>query len=132
MNVRRIIHEIYRQEKNKPLDWAQGGCLSFPGKVAKAITGEDPTHGIRKKFSSEAEAKKLLVKHRCRSLGDMAAKAYPEIPVAMARAGDWAVVRNEDGTEGLGVVVGSQIAVSALAGIGRVSLASAASAYRVR
>lgn len=132
MNVRRIIHEIYRLEKNKPLSWADGGCLSFPGKVAAAITGTDPTEKIRKKFSTEAEAKRLLVKHKCKSLGDMAAQAYPEIPKAMARAGDWAVVENVDGSEGLGVVVDAKIVVSTLGPMDLVPLSSATSAYRVR
>lgn len=131
MNVRRIIHEIYREEKSKPLSWAEGGCLSFPGKVAKAITGKDPTEKIRKKFSTEGEAKRLMVKHGCKTLGDVAAKAYPEIPKAMARAGDWAVVANEDGTEGMGVVVGAQIVVSTLGPMDQVPLSRATSAYRV-
>lgn len=143
MNIRRIIHEIYQQEKSKPLSWEDGGCLRFPALVAKAITGSDPTEKIRGQFKTESEAKRLLVANGCKSLGDMAAKAYAEITVtdesgqklpapSFARAGDWAVVRNEDGSEGLGVVMGAQIAVYAPSGaIGTLPLTSATSAYRV-
>lgn len=133
MNIRKMIHELVRQEKPLSPDefWAAGGCLTFPGKVAKAITGIDPTEAGRAEFSTEAGARRVMVKNNCTSMADVALLAYPEIPVAQARAGDWAVVRNADGSEGLGVVMGSQIAVQTVKGMGIVPRLRASSAYRV-
>jgi len=132
MNVRAIIHQVYeRQTKPASVEdfWAKGGCLAWPGQCSKAITGTDPTESFRAQFSTEAGALAFLVDQ---SLADYVAKVYPEVPVSFARSGDWALVANEDGSEGLGVVMGSQIAVSTPLGIGTVSLLRAASAYRVR
>jgi hypothetical protein len=134
VNVRKIIHDLY-QQANRPVTpeefWAAGGCLAFPGKVAKAITGTDPTEWARSQFTTETEAKRRMVEHDCKSLADIAVRLYPEIPVAQARAGDWAVVQNPDGAEGLGVVMGSQIVVRTPGGLGTLALLSASSAYRV-
>jgi hypothetical protein len=134
MNVRKVIHELYRQE-NRPVTpeefWAAGGCLAFPGKVEKAITGTDSTEWARSQFTTETEAKRRMVEHGCKGLADIAGRLKQEIPVAQARAGDWAVVRNPDETEGLGVVIGAQIVVPTPQGHGIVPLLSASSAYRV-
>lgn len=132
MNVLAILHGLYLEHRDKPLSWENGGCLLWAGKCSLAITGTDPTEEIRSQFSTETEAKRLLVANGCANIGDMARRAYPEIPVSMARAGDWVVIGNEDGSEGLGVVTGSQIAVSTMHGIGLVKLTRAKSAYRVR
>ena len=133
MNARQIIHRIFREDKKKPLDWKEGGCLAFPGKVALALTGKDPTEKYRKKFSTEQEAKKYLAKQGGgrKSFADLLAKECREIPVATARAGDWALLTNPDGSETLGVVTGSRIAATTKSGIGTVPLSRAKRAYRV-
>lgn len=131
MNARQVIHKIFREESAKPLDWENGGCLSFPGKVAKALTGKDPTEPFRSKFSTEQDAKRFLIGKGRKSLSDLVAETYAMIPVAMARPGDWVVVVNEDGTDTLGVVTGSRVAATTAKGIGTVPLSRAKSAYRV-
>lgn len=134
MNVGKIIHDLFAQEKptGSPEEfWAAGGCLAFPGKVAMAITGRDPTEAVRGQFRSEAEATRLMAENGCASLHDVALRAFAEIPVALARPGDWAIVANEGGGEGLGVVVGSQIAVRTPISKGLVLRSRATSAYRV-
>lgn len=133
MNVRKVIHELYREEKALPLDgfWQRGACGAFPGKVAKALTGTDPTEEVRALFSTETEAGRLMVSRGWASVADFAATVYPEVSVAQARPGDWAAVANPDGSKGLGVVIGSQIAVATARGLGTVELLRATNVYRV-
>jgi hypothetical protein len=56
---------------------------------------------------------------------------FPEIPVAMAKSGDWAFIPNEDGTETLGVVFGPQIIARTQSGVGMQPLTKASRAFRV-
>jgi len=132
MNRRLVIHKVYQEEQGKPLDWEDGGCLRFPGLVAKALTGRDPTEKYRGKFKSEASAKKFLSKNGRKAMASLIEEEYEPIPVAQARAGDWAIIKNEDGTDTLGVVIGSMVAAMTKEGISAtVPLDKAKIAYRV-
>ena len=53
------------------------------------------------------------------------------LTVAQARTGDWAIVKNDDGTETLGVVVGHLVWARGEAGLAATTLATAKKAYRV-
>lgn len=132
MDRRKAVRDAFEKHRLIPFSWnGNGHCLSFPADVALAITGKDPIAQVRGRFSSEREALELMLAHGCKSLSDIARKLFPEIPIVKARAGDWALVKNADGTEGMGVIIGHQIAVRAQAGMGIVPLTWAVAAYRV-
>lgn len=131
MNSRAILHEVYRRERAKPFSWDTLGCIRWPAECAIALTGVDPASTIRGKVATEDDAKRLMAENGCSSLADVAGTQFEEIPISQARDGDWAVVANADGSEGLGVVVGGVIFVSTPDGIGRIKLFSATHAFRV-
>jgi hypothetical protein len=130
-NVRRLIYEEYQRQKAIPFVWGASDCLAFAADVAKLLTGDDPAESLRDQYDTEITAKRVMVARGWHTLGDVAASMYPEIPVAMARNGDWAFVVNDDGTETLGVVCGAQLLARTKDGLGIHVLTKARRAFRV-
>jgi hypothetical protein len=130
-NVRRLIFEEYQRQKTTPFAWGGADCLAFAADVAKLLTGNDPAESLRDQYENETQAKRIMVARDWRTLGDVAASMYPEIPVAMAKNGDWAFVVNDDGTETLGVVCGAQLLARTKDGLGIHVLTKAQRAFRV-
>ncbi|MPZ41606.1 MAG: hypothetical protein GEU95_26885 [Rhizobiales bacterium] len=131
MNVRKVLTEVLRAERGKPFVWGESDCLMTAAAFAQAVTGDDPVAHLRGRYDSEFSWKRVMVEEGWRDMGDVAASIFREVPVAMSRAGDWARVTNEDGSDGLGVVVGDLIAVRSLVGLGYVPLLRARRAFRV-
>lgn len=129
MNARKVISDLYRAERSIPFAWGTADCLRFAAKCAEAITGRDPAAGIGR-YDSEQTAKRVMVAEGWRDMGDVADSMFDEIPVSLARSGDWVqVVQGE--TDGLGVVVGATVAIKTQNGVGQVPLSSASRAFRV-
>lgn len=132
MNARAVILAEFRKQRLLPFAWGSADCLSWCGYCAKALTGADPIMRLRGRYDSKIEALKVMVEEEWADLGDVAASFYPEIPTALARSGDWALLGNDDGTETLGVVVGHMICARTEArGLGQVPLTRATRAFRV-
>jgi hypothetical protein len=125
-----LIAEI-RAQRFLPFEWSKSDCLAMAGAMAARILGEDPTEPIRKRYHDETSSKRVMVEEGWRSMGDVAGSLFARIPVAWARVGDWAHVRNEDGTDGLGVVAGDVVFVKMKSGCGFVPLLRAEGAFRV-
>ncbi len=105
MNARKIIHEVYRLERDVPFAWGTSDCLCFCASVAERMLGRDPIAHLRGRYDSEISAKRVMVAEGWATLGDVAAAIFSEIHPVQTRAGDWIYVINDDGTETLGVVV---------------------------
>jgi hypothetical protein len=130
-NVRRLIYEEYQRQRAIPFAWGSSDCGLFVADVAKLLTGRDPAEGFRGTYDSKVGIKRIMVENGWQTLGDGAAAMYPEIPVALAKNGDWVFVVNHDGTETLGVVCGAQILARAEEGLGIHPLTMASRAFRV-
>ena len=134
MNVTRLILNRYQAARDTTFLWGEQGlnndCLHWAALVAQDITGQDPIADIRG-YTTEGAAKRIMVERGWKSIGDVAANYYQEIPPALARTGDWATVRNEDGTDLVGVVVGSVVAARTPTGMGQVPRSRAERAFRV-
>lgn len=130
MNIRKAILEVYREERVRPFAWATADCLQWCGRVAERLTGNDPTVAMRTRYDSEITAKREMIKDGFADMGDVAASILPEIPLAMARAGDWAQCIDEGGRDGLGIVCGALIAVKTETGLGYMPLHLAKRAFR--
>lgn len=131
MTVRSDIVRLARQYAETPFAWGSADCLCFCADVVRPILGRDPIDNIRGGYDSEVSAKRYMIEHGWRDLGDVAASVFPEIPPSMARAADWAFVRNPDGTETLGVVVSDVGIAKTLTGVGRFRLTEALRAFMV-
>lgn len=131
MNVRAILLAQISAYKAAPFEWGANDCAHFVADCAVALGKADPLEGLRGHYQTEVGAKRLMAANGWQSLADFAAARYREIPVSMARSGDWGFVVNDDETETLGVVVASQIAAQTLNGVGSVSLTKARRAFRV-
>lgn len=131
MNVRKVILQAYREWNARPFDWNGACCLAWCGDVAKRLTGTDPTTALRARYTTEGECNRGMVEEGWRSRGDAAASLWPEIPVAQASSGDWALCVDDNGAEGLGVVCGEMVAVRTVEGMGQVRLSAAKRAFRV-
>jgi hypothetical protein len=131
MNVKRLIFEEYQRQRLIPFAWGLADCGLFVADVALRLTGKDPAEKLRGTYDSKVGIKRIMVERGWKNLGDGAASIYPEIPVSMARSGDWAFLVNEDGTETLGVVNGSQILARAEGGLAILELTKATRAFRV-
>lgn len=107
MNVRKIIFDEFRRQRNILFAWNQvDDCLGVAATIAQPICGRDPIAHLRGRYDSAISAKRVMVEEGWETLGDVAASCgLPEIPVAQAGAGDWLYVVNPNGTETIGVVV---------------------------
>jgi hypothetical protein len=99
--------------------------------MALLLTGKDKSKGIRGTYDSQDGANRIMKENEWKTLGDGAAAMFPEIPVAVAKSGDWAFIPNDNGTETLGVVFGSLIVARTQNGLGVQELTKATRAFRV-
>lgn len=131
MTAQKILLEEYRAERPFPFVWGTSDCLCFAAAVAMRITGRDPIAHLRGRYDSLTGARRVMAGEGWADMGAVAASIFPEIPLADARVGDWALVRNEDGTETIGVVAGATIAAKTEAGMGQAPRHRAVRAFRV-
>lgn len=131
MNARSIIHAEYERQKAAPFMWGISDCALTAADFALALTGRDPLERFRGAYDSEMGAKRHMVANGWRDMGDVAAAHFAEIPLGHTRSGDWAHIINDDGTDTLGIVIGSQIAARAFGGLMVVPLSRANRTFRV-
>ena len=128
----RIILDIFFKHRDTQFVWGKSDCLCYAAACAKGITGTDPMTHLRNRYRSSTGAKRVMVKHGWKTLGDVAASMYEEIGVQELQTGDWAFILNEDGSETLGVVCASVISAMLPQGIGQVSTRKAVRGFRVK
>lgn len=131
INARKIVLEEFLAQAGVPFAWGTADCLTFAAGVAQRMLGRDPMAHLRGRYDSEGTARRVMVEEGWRAWRDVPASMFQPIPVAMARAGDWALAVDETGAEGIGVVIGATIAVRARTGMAQLPLTSAVEAFRV-
>lgn len=129
-NAQKELLAIYRRERMTPFAWGVSDCLCFAADCAMALGHSDPIANLRGRYDSELGAKRVMVEEGWHDLAAVAAAMWPTIPVAQARTGDWAYIRNPDGTEAIGVVVGAHVWARTQSGLGAVPLTAATQAFR--
>lgn len=113
-----------------PFRPGQHDCALFAAGAVEAITGTDLARGYRG-YRTLNEGRSKLAKAGFDELSALVAEKLPEIPVALSRPGDLAILRDEAGGEAFGVVQGGQIYVLRPTGLGLVPLLDAERAFRV-
>lgn len=128
----RALHEYINNCRSRRFRYGRHDCALFAAAWVRRHTGRDLTGGIR--YDSLRQGLRALERAGYQDHVAVAASHLPDIPVAMARAGDIAVVPSEDERAtgaALGIVTGELIAVLARDGIGFVPLTAASRAFRV-
>lgn len=123
------LQSLIFAQREAAFDPAGAHCGFFAADVVMAITGHDPAEGWRR----PEPLAKAMAKLKRAGFADhiqFAASLLPEIPPAMARDGDLAVVPTAAGP-GFGVVVGASIIVRGEHSLGTVSRLTAVRAFRV-
>lgn len=125
----RMARYLTRYRKT-PFAWGEHDCVLFAAGWIKEATGDDPLGELRGRWTDAMSAARLV-----RDLGGLAAAVTAVIgaPLAsttFAQRGDIALIEQED-ARGLGIVVGTQVAVVTERGIGYVELSEAAAAWRI-
>ncbi|WP_439710867.1 DUF6950 family protein [Brucella anthropi] len=82
---------------NTPLVWGQSDCILTVADVVDAVLGDDPAKDIRGKYKSKAGAYRLIRQRGFKSVADVLASLFEEIPVALAQRGDLGVYENTAG-----------------------------------
>ncbi len=130
MRAQAAITGIWLAWRDTPFAWGAADCLAFCGACAKQATGWDPGASLRRRYRSEIGARRVMAAEGWRDMGNVAASLVPEVHPSRAATGDWAHVRDDDGRDGLGVVVGERIAVRTEAGMAQVPLGRALRVFR--
>lgn len=127
----KALIDLYNANKRKPFVWSENDCLTWCGRCAEALTGADPTIGLRAQYEGPKTLRRGMIRHGWRDVADAAGSLFPEIPVSMARTGDWAAVEGMEESRGLGVVIGSRIYAQGREGLIWLPLTNATHAFRV-
>lgn len=109
--------------------WGVHDCTMFAADCALAMTSMDPARLYRGSYSTQRGASRII--GRFGSLrGLVNANMGPEIPILMARRGDWVMIQ-QDGREALGVCIGAKIVAAGVNGLVQLPLAEGITAWRV-
>jgi len=114
-----------------PFAWGQNDCCSFAGDAVQLMTGVDPMRELRGRYATERGAQRLIKQAGgfgplvCRYLGP------PMENRAAAGRGDVVMLPVSDAGPGLGICVGSDVAVAGTAGVVLIDISSALCAWKV-
>lgn len=122
------LAEVVEAAESRPFEWGVHDCCTFAAACVDAITGSD--HVGRLDYADERAAKRILACH-----GGLLEAVTSRLGVtvggwAHARRGDVCLVPTEQG-DGLGVCLGTHIAVAAEQGIERYPLPLARWVWRI-
>lgn len=92
-----------------PFAWGTHDCVLFASGAVEAMTGIDLAANVRGQYADRSGARRVLRNRDCKSLSDLVAKEFKEVPQALASDGDIAVFCNAD-RKMLGIVMGEMIA----------------------
>ena len=105
-------------------------CALFAAGAVQAMTGVDPAAEFRGRYRTVRGGLRILRKLGHADHVALTVSVLPEIPVAMARAGDIAVLDGDDGPA-MGVVQGERVYVLRPDGVGTMLLTDAHRAFKV-
>lgn len=106
-------------------------CALFVAGAVEAMTGTDLAAEWRGGYRSLSAGRDQLRSAGFDSPAGLAAALFEAVPPILAREGDIAVLRGDDGQDALGLVQGALIYVLRPDGLGLVPLTEAVVAYRV-
>lgn len=112
----RLVAVIARHEC-LPFAWGTSDCLMFAADAVEAMTGNAFE---RPAYSTAAQARRIMRNMGAGEPGDVMAAFFEEIPPAMARVGDVAIVVDEDGRRAGAVCLGDQAIAKSSFGLARV------------
>lgn len=127
------LHEAIEARRRVPFSFAAGtDCALFVADCILAMTGEDPAAEFRGRYSSDVSAMRVIRDAGFTDLTDLVSSRLDEIEPVFARVGDVAMIP-DDSPFGcaLGIVIGEQIAVLHVDGIGSVPRDIMTRAFRV-
>jgi hypothetical protein len=118
MNKSKIVRlcEYIDEQRDVPFKYGKDDCFTFVGGATMELEGKDPIKRWRGKYATALKARRLI-NDAGGSIADIALTVAKEISNGEASTGDWALLKNEDGTETLGVVVGWNIWAKAETGV---------------
>lgn len=107
------LNEIIAQYSTQRFEWGKSDCGTLACDVVRAIIGVDLYSEFAGSYNSEREFRKLLVRNRCESIGDLFAKSAKKYKIKPAQSmrinrGDITVYSDPYNGESLGVCVGHQ------------------------
>nr|WP_278377181.1 hypothetical protein [Brucella anthropi] len=80
-----------------PLVWGRSDCILTVADAVEAVLDDDPAKDIRGKYKSKVGAYRLVRQRGFKSVADVLASRFEEIPVALAQRGDLGVYENTAG-----------------------------------
>lgn len=128
---RSALHSYLAANQDTPYSPGTWDCSMFAAGAVEAMTGTDYAADYRGEYETVAEGETLLAADGYADQVALVAAHFDQVPPALARVGDIAVVE-QGGVKGLGIVIGSSVAVvSDTRGIGHLRLTRATRAFRV-
>lgn len=129
-NWRSRLHTYLASNAKRVFEPGQWDCSLFSAGGVEAITGTDPAAAYRGQYTTVAEGIALLQANGFQDHVAFVEANYEEKPVFAADVGDLATVEQQ-GEVGVGIVVGPEIAVITLRGLGLVPLSTAKRVFKV-
>ncbi len=74
-----------------PLVWGKSDCILTAADAVEAVLGDDPAKDIRGNYKSKTGAYRLIRQRGFKSVSDVLASQFEEVPVALAQRGDLGV-----------------------------------------
>ena len=112
----------------EPFEFGTADCLTFVAGAELVLGQADPIAIFRGRYNSAFSARRLMRAYG--GLGGMLGAIAEEIDAGQASSGDWALVENWDGSESVGLVLGSTIWAKGRIGVTSCSRARAKQFYR--
>lgn len=99
-DAKQRIKAVLRAYDGAAWVWGQADCISFAADAVRAFTGSEVLNQFRGKYSSQREARAIILARGCRSLSELVADlaidaGFQSIPVWSARVGDVGVTAGD-------------------------------------
>lgn len=102
-----LLSDVIAKHEALPFQYGVSDCATLPFDVIEALTGELPEQlrGLQGQYHDIESTIPLLRDRGCRNLGELFAKALPEVPLAFANRGDVGIANYRGAIAGGGVVI---------------------------
>lgn len=131
INWRSRLHTYLATNAQRTFQAGTWDCSMFAAGCVEAVRGDDPASAYRGAYSTVAGGLALIAADGYGDQVEFVAANFPEKPVLQANVGDLATVV-QNGETGIGVVIGTSVAVVTLRGLGHVSLSTAQRVFEVQ
>lgn len=126
INRKAVLSDYIDLVGARPFQWSVNDPLMMVAGAVELLTGIDHAEGLRGRYDSCAEGKKLIGMSALRFVSER----VPEVPIIEAVDGDIAAIKQ--GREyGFGIFIGAQIYTMTMNGIGILPRSDAVKAFKV-